>query len=212
MYEEMLIGFDAREMWLETDQINTAHEDWREKFLLRREIEKVLSADTLVWPSVFDLDKKLELPDWRGLIQDLWDDLQRMEHYLAKGWGAQWRPCSIIAVTKLVDSEWKQEMRAAGYPVKPPELDKSWSLLGYDVSDEFLLSGLSDCGYTPEDVRTLGKRWSPHLNDHHLLADWKQAVEFQKMTDERVVEHAPFYVYGLYLIRRAGKAQVESSV
>lgn len=212
MNEEMLIGFDAREMWLEADQIHTVHQDWREKFLLNQEIEKVLSTDTLVWPSVFDLDETLEPPEWRGLVQDLWDDLQRMEDYLVKGWDAQWRPCSIIAVTKLVDSEWKHEMRAAGYPVKPRELDKRWSLLGYDVSDEFLLSGLSDCGYTPKEVRTLGKRWSPYLNNHHLFTDWQQAVEFQEMTDERVVEHAPFYVYGLYLIRRAGKVQGESSV
>ncbi len=51
-FNELLLGFDAREMWLEFS------EDWSEErqrlFLLRRDIIKPLSAHTVTWRSVFD--------------------------------------------------------------------------------------------------------------------------------------------------------------
>ena len=46
----------------------------------------------------------------------------------------------------------------------------------------------------------LRRRWGPHLNEHHLFDDMDRAVEFEAMTDKRVEEHAPFYVYGIYSI------------
>lgn len=207
MYEEMVIGFDAREMWLKTDQLYVVHEDWRQKFLLRRQVDKVLSTDTLVWPSVFALNETLDPPSQRAVTQDLWGNLQEVKSCIAKGDDLPLRPCWIVGVTKLVDSGWKQEMQAAGYPIEPPELDEGWSLIGYDVSDQVLLSGLSSCSYTPDEVQTLGERWGPHLNEYHLLTSQREAVQFTKLSDGRVPGHAPFFVFGLYLIRKFGENQ-----
>ena len=202
MYEEMVIGFDVREMWLEPEAL-TVHENWKDIFLLRKQIKKVLTTGNS-WPSVFDVDDQLDeldVPRWHGGLKN---NLQKMEDYVTMGWGSQWKPCWITAVTKLVDSEWKQMMHQEGYPINPRDLDENWTLLGYDVSNEWLLSGLSGLGYYPEEVQTLGKNWGRYLNEYHLLTDLQQAIDFQKMTDERVADHAPFFVYGLYLIRRAG--------
>ena len=51
--EEVLLGFDAREMWL-TGMREMGPADGRlSQFLLRTDLDDILSADTMVWPSVF---------------------------------------------------------------------------------------------------------------------------------------------------------------
>jgi hypothetical protein len=73
--------------------------------------------------------------------------------------------------------------------------------LGFDVSDGSLLSGLSNCGYSKRDIPALRMRWAPYLNAHHLFDDLKQAYEFRDQSNQRVLEHAPFFVYGLWFIK-----------
>jgi hypothetical protein len=51
-----------------------------------------------------------------------------------------------------------------------------------------------------------------HLNDRHLFVDPKQAAEFQLLSNQRVEEHAPFFVFGIYTIpmdsvKRIGKKE-----
>ena len=74
-----LLGFDAREMWQEF------HITWsgerQEQYLLRRDIKKPLSTDTIVWSSVFEEMGELEPPVWRGAL-DLWGDLQNMVDFM----------------------------------------------------------------------------------------------------------------------------------
>ena len=59
-----------------------------------------------------------------------------------------------------------------------------------------------NCGYMPdqEDVQAMQNRWATHLNDHHLFDDPKQADEFRLLSNQRVEEHAPFFVFGIYRI------------
>ena len=51
---EVMIGFDAREWWLDFQR------EWDDKrksvFLLNEDIEKPLSVDDTVWPSLFDME------------------------------------------------------------------------------------------------------------------------------------------------------------
>jgi hypothetical protein len=200
---ELLLGFDAREMWLNFD--DTWTQDDKNLYLLKHDIDKVLSTYPDIWPSVFSLDNKLETPPWIGLLDELWENLQTMESYLQKGWGPTWKPCYVIALTRLSSLELKLETESKSV-TSPSDLDKNWSLLGYDISDEYLLSGLSSCGYSESDnVSVLRDRWAPHLNKYHLFTEKDQAIEFREMTDRRVPEHAPFFVYGIYLIRSVGK-------
>ena len=83
--------------------------------------------------------------------------------------------------------------------ITPATVSHTWELLGYDVSDEWMLSGLSNCGYG-EEAESLRPLWAPHLNEHHLFDDFEKAAEFEALTDARVEEHAPFFVYGIYSI------------
>jgi len=46
-----------------------------------------------------------------------------------------------------------------------------WALLGYDVCDDAMLSGLMNCGYWPAERAALVLRWRSKLNDRHLQPD-----------------------------------------
>ncbi|HET8679562.1 MAG TPA: hypothetical protein VFM39_05540 [bacterium] len=169
----------------------------------------------MVWPTVFDapdvehlkLDDEglgsagLPSPPWTGYAQDLWEDLPRLEEALRAGWGSHPRHCRIIAVS--VVGEW----RARVPPVTPPAVSEGWSLLGFDVSDGFLLSGLANCGYQDNEIGALRDRWVPRLNTHHLFESVVDADEFRQVSNERVKEHAPFFVYGLRLVTTMGHAK-----
>jgi hypothetical protein len=196
-----LIGFDAREMWQEY------HIAWpqerKDRYLLRQDIKKPLSTDTMVWPSVFDEVGELASPyNWRG---SLWDDLGNMIDFMKA------RPITThltfwtIGIT-LVSGEFDAGQEEMGYPTLPaldlPAGSEDWTLLGYDVSDHSLLSGLSNCGYLEEEKRRFEKQWGEHLNHYHLFTEVEPAVEFREVSDRRVPEHAPFFVYGLYLITK----------
>jgi len=73
---ELLLGYDARESWLNFQE--TWDAERRQNQLLRQEIEKPLSVDSDVWPSVFEAIPCLVRPDWTGYVQHLWDDLEAL--------------------------------------------------------------------------------------------------------------------------------------
>lgn len=198
--EERLLGFDAREMWLSFES------EWsperRDSFLLRGDLKKPLSTDTMVWASVFGLDESLEKPPgWEAF--DLWIDLDRMAASLDAGWGVERKAHWIIGLT-LRYGTFRQGDMEMGYPtldsLPMSTGSQQWTLLGYDISDASGLSGLSNCGYATDEVPALRERWGTHLNAYHLFSDVDQAIEFKKLSDNRVREHAPFFVYGLYLV------------
>lgn len=79
------------------------------------------------------------------------------------------------------------------------DLDETryWPVLGYDVADEWLVSGLVNCGYAREEKQRLSKVWIVSLTRHGLFRDANAAIDFVKVANERVPEHAPFFVYEL---------------
>lgn len=201
--EERLLGFDAREMQVEPDS------DWAEgrraAYLLRTDVDKPLSTDVLVWPSVLDVDGNVESATSVNEIFHLWNSLFHLKEYLRASEDVTRKPFWIIGITLLwsVLSEQEQELWAPRLPVtSPPARDENWSFLGYDVSDLALLSGLSNCGYDAEKLLSLKERWGPQLNRFHLFTEERQSMEFKLMNDDRVPEHAPFFVYVLYLVER----------
>ena len=78
---------------------------------------------------------------------------------------------------------------------------ETYHLLGYDVADYYLMSGLANCGYSPAEAASLAPDWAPRLNEWHLLGNSTDATAFAAVTAERVPEHAPFYAYGIYQLR-----------
>ncbi|MFL5655668.1 MAG: hypothetical protein ACJ8CB_16005 [Ktedonobacteraceae bacterium] len=204
---ELLLGFDAREMWLDPQDY---WPDSRKKmYLLRHDVVRPLSTDTVVWRTVFDAEPSLQRPPWTGPIQSLWDDLATLQEYMDTAWSARTLPYWIIAVTlqeDVCESEDLQEWYARASNIIPALRDPAWVFLGYDVSDQWLLSGLSNCGYGTNEagIQLLRATYASALNEHHLFASIKPAVDFMHVSDERVRAHAPFFVFGIWLIKKGG--------
>lgn len=158
----LVIGFDARENW------RPYPESWpqgrKDSFLLR------------VWPSIFhgseqayfpQTPKLLERPDFTGQVAGLWEDFVELKSSLAST--APSMPYRLIAIT-LVISVLGNDEGERNFGVQPKFLDPSWKLLGYDVSDGFLLSGLSNCGYSSSDILEFRKQFGSDLNENHLFS------------------------------------------
>ena len=202
---ERLMGFDVRV----GEDVVSAHWDDRRRsaYLLDEGVNRPLSVDPLVWPSLFDvghgigfsteertrlglagaLGESSALPAWVGPNRPFWEDLGALRDHL-RGTGAASPSSVLIAVT------------ICALDGTLPMPGTQWERLGYDVADSSLISGLSNCGYTAQEVAELRPTWSGRLNDHHLFEDVQPAFEFSQLTNRRVPEHAPFYVYGLYVV------------
>jgi hypothetical protein len=195
--QEQLLGFDIRETGSQMDAIWSPSR--KDTFLLRTDVTKVLSVDRYVWPKVAPgVDKNVRAPrQWRDL--GLWENLQQLREYLQQNRDAVQQPYQVIAITLLPDAlpVEEQEVWASLAPTVPASLSKEWAFLGYDIADEGFISGLSNCGYEANELH-LRDGWSPYLNDRHLFPEKEQALKFKRMTDQRVPEHAPFCIYGLY--------------
>ena len=144
-----------------------------------------------------------ERPDWIGPNIPAWEDLEKLREHLVKKGTEISRPYWIIAMTCFTDPEILSKLEYGPHfePTTPGACDESWTFLGYDVSDGSLLSGLSDCGYRDEDfIDKPRSDWAKRLNQNHLFDSLEAADAFRVFSDRKVIEHAPFLVYGLHLI------------
>lgn len=205
---DALLGFDARPVGPLID------EPWsperRQRYLLR-DVSRPLSVDHRVWwPSAFRHPREgtessplgwIPRPEWIG-PNDLWDNLEQMESALD---ATPAPPRGIERVWKIALS-WHEngELRLDRHglyiePMRPAAISATWECLGYDVADP-TISGLSNCGYDPDERTALIPRWAPRLNEHHLFTQLDDAYAFRELTNQRVTEHAPFFVFGLWRI------------
>ena len=200
---ELLLGFDAREMWL--DIAEYWPEERKRTFLLRQDIVRPLSTDEYVWRSVFDVDISLQYPQWTGPIQNLWDNLDTLQEYLDTTWSERTLPYWLMAVTlqeEVCERENLLEWHDRVSNLITTPRDPAWAFLGYDVSDKWLTSGLNNCGFKESEMQILRDTYASYLNEHHLFDALKPAVDFMHVSDERVRAHAPFFVFGLWLIKK----------
>jgi len=161
----------------------------------------------VTWRSVFDAQTSPQPPVWEHLIMGLWNNLATLLEYLDTAWSARTHPYWLIAVTLQEDvreSENLLERYARTSNIIPALRDPAWAFLGYDVSDQWLLSGLSNCGYGTNEskIQILRETYASDLNEHHLFASIKPAVDFMHVSDERVQANAPFFVFGIWLIKK----------
>jgi hypothetical protein len=211
-----LIEFDvraAREQYVDRHWLRNS----RAEYLLRPDVEWPLSIDTMVWPSVFfsrifvnpavescstievdpDVDRDYRLKLER--VRELYDTHRALA------------PGGILVAIELL-SERTAEGPSILYenggvqcgiwleptvPASPPE---GSILLGYDVADAGRISGLANCGYTEAETSELSPVWAPRLNVYGLFSSLADAVAFRQVCDQRVEEHAPFWVYALWRI------------
>ena len=179
---EETIGFDLRS--IVPDPSWTA--DRRTSYLLRRDVPSVRSIDTLVWERPPGLPRP-------PVPERLWPNLSD----LFAAAGALDR-AGVVAVRITAFPE--DEPTPEGLdPIEPAA--ERYDLLGYDVADYWQLSGLTNCGYSPEEAASLAPVWAPLLNEWHLFDNPDDATAYADVTEKRVPEHAPFYAYGIYRLR-----------
>jgi len=80
------------------------------------------------------------------------------------------------------------------------EVQPNWEFLGFDVADGVCISGLCNCGYNESEATILRREWGHRLNAHGLFSNVVDALAFRQLTDERVPEHAPFFIYELWIL------------
>lgn len=170
--------------------------------LLRADIVRPLSTDRMVWGRPPEAEQYLESPMLFGM-EGLYADLTEL-HKIVHATGSPVRPPYWLIAITLEWEFWSRADKQLWRPDLPETVPSArkleWPFLGYDVSDEALISGLSNCGFEPGEKERLDPKWGKLLNEYHLFTSLPEAIEFASVTDERVPEHSPFLVYGLYRI------------
>jgi hypothetical protein len=207
-----LVGFDIR-LPLSEYLDHWWDEDQREQYLLRPEIEWPLSVDGLVWPSLFRFGQSA-IPqlsairdrtiDWLGFDDpgELGENLDVLRVRAGS------RSGTAIAIELFTDqvpegnyiTYFDKEAGRCGLEVlttRPSSIPRDSEFLGFDIADGAHISGLSNCGYTEVERAPLREHWAWRLNDYGLLHSLPDAMEFRDMTDSRVSEHAPFWIFGI---------------
>jgi hypothetical protein len=155
-----------------------------------------------VWPSNLVEHDPQQLSSYNehfGLIAGLADLRELLLHRTEP----DVRRCHIVAIAIVLSglSPYEREqVQSRLVKTTPAVPDSSWILLGYDIADIWFVSGLSNCGYEANERQALSDQFGQHLNQHHLFADFSQANQFRLISNRRIPEHAPFYVFGLYLV------------
>jgi hypothetical protein len=211
-----LLGFDAR--LAESNGANAPlPEGVRRELLLRPEILRPLSVDSHIWPAHYDASAYIApsgevdreaMARSSDFSSGLWPNLRKLLRRVRE----DGRMADIIGVELLVTAD----SSIGDYPSPliytdaiPQTLPADSELLGFDVADSGLYSGLCNCGYTPEERQQLTPIWADKINDAGLLRELDDAIGFRALSDLRVPEHAPFWVYRLHRLGHESQPRVE---
>jgi hypothetical protein len=205
------IGFDAREA---PELAEYLHGQWR---ISGR--GPALSTDENIWLELWTalerLQRPIELPEWHGSRQHLWDSLPNLEVFLTAHDAKLPKPYWVIAIGWSDTIRPPREIHGVDVVIPysedafvdytdPLETDPAWELLGYDVSDFWLQSAVSNCGLWSEEFDGRNALYEGDLNEHILFCSPDIADQFRQDADLLVPEHAPFFVYSLHKIRVVG--------
>jgi hypothetical protein len=192
-FECGLVGFDVR---AHPSVEDPCWNDERRSAFTLRDVVRPLSVDQLVWRSIFAEPNEGE---WRGVL-DHWSSFSQMKARAELTGLVGGNVCNVAVhvVWELLSlqerADWKNERLDQNVEVDPTT---TWRLVGYDVADQWLLSGLSNCGYSVQERDPWRARWGATLNESHLFDDRAAARAFAIATNQRVREHAPFFVYAV---------------
>jgi len=201
-----LLGFDAREHPEDCDKTPFPH-DIREELFLPPEITCPFSVDNHIWPTQFlyfpqiahlfpkgNIDLIETDPDCEG---GLWLNLARMQQRLSDNKRKAIRiAVELFAPEDATVDEFPSSLIYS--ETDPKDLPGQSVFLGYDVADVGFCSGLSNCGYTLEERDRLRPQWKNLINDFGLIETQQDALTFKEISDRRVPEHLPFWVYRLH--------------
>jgi hypothetical protein len=52
------------------------------------------------------------------------------------------------------------------------------------------------------EVQAISEKYLPSLNEYHLFTSVESAAQFIPLAEEEARAHAPFFVFGLWLIKK----------
>lgn len=194
MSQEVFLGYDVRTS-LEGHIENSWDTARRSDYLLRPEIIRPVSVDRIVWPSLLTD----ETPPF-GLLTTL-DEVVRSMKELERSVGGEPTLIGIFGFPNrecTIPAAWSM---AVGTQPTPECIHGVTKDLGFDVADEFMLGGLSNCKITPEERGRICESWIRKVNMYGLLEDLESASMVKTVYDLLVPEHSPFYVYFIQQIR-----------
>jgi hypothetical protein len=178
----------------------------RQKYLLDPEVRTPLSVDTEVWPTMDDSalgytlladfdEAPYSAPNALSLYQLKSDSIGSV---IAPNGGYQ-----IVGIG--VESDIAVQLRKTKFIIDPTTTaalhGNDLVLLGYDVCDEGLISGLMNCALESRDKLEMRNRYAQRLNPHGLISDFEVAKKFANDADLYVPEHAAFFPVGLFVPR-----------
>ena len=218
--KEWIIGYDAREMWHHNFEGMKKQKPTSIGFL-RDGIVKPLTVDSSIWPCVFndghyprlsDAEREkiglgtVQLPEWTGINMPLWENLEKLEKYLAEYETELTKPYWIIAITGLMqDLELKpiKEDWPRFGATNPSTLDTSWQMVGYDIVTRWHECSLTGASYEGSEayLQSLKEKWGLCLNEYHLFKDIDHALEFRAFENDRIPSDSPHFIHGIWLIR-----------
>jgi len=227
MYKKEIVGFDVREMWLDVTSQWTP--DKKGRILLRLDVSKPLSVDRHVWFSVFSelsqpnlwygLDKYLKYydKDWDSTFSNIkmlsvpnnyrprgvWRNLDELQHYVQMAWKNAWKPSCMVAIIEVISDDTGEDEKYEGpEPISPNTIDNMWILLGYDVADYELITGLFNGEMDANEAIIMQHEWGNYLNGNHLFIEPQKAFEYITVANSKYPSHKPYYVYALYEIQK----------
>jgi len=183
----------------------------RSRFLLLDSLRFALSFDDLVWPRCGSVEEwsntfSVDLTSAYGLDGcEFLDELMLLHPGLSQLETPPLpAPCQLVAVS--TPHSWDAfELRSDELCSSFPQVAKSlpwadkWTFLGFDVVESCLgISGLSNCGYSADDLAVLGPKYGQSLNGCGLFEDIEEAAKCSRDTTDRVPEHAPFLPVALF--------------
>jgi hypothetical protein len=185
------LGFDVRQPLGDCDATQWTRER-REQFLIRPEVLCPLSVDRSVWPQPWE-------PSNEAGPLHLWGSVSQILNTLPEVISGEPGSPIVIEIAVIALEHMYQHWKNVFEGTLHPELDRAMGIrfrdCGYDVADQFLLSGLSNCMLNPEELENLRKSWKTSINSHGLFAGPEDAVRYSSTCDSLVPEHAPFCAY-----------------
>lgn len=179
----------------------------RQKYLLKPDVRHVLSFDDTVWPlcgteqqarAIFaePVSNGPEVDESCAYLTELF--------VLRAGQRDSPPDCVLVAaVGPCARGTLDQPIERAEEKFRSilKELEGSWRLLGFDVVEAYLgISGLSNTGYSENELASLQPRYTQLINEHGLLPDLVSAMDFARERTKQIIEHAPFLPVALFVL------------
>lgn len=205
---QKIIGFSlnifpelcAKEIWTLSN---------RQRYLLNSKIFQPLTADEMMWPSLKEDELKevfdVFIKQTGHSVEHLHNSINLLKyipdswfHYSAEIWVTiGWLMAFSVENKKAEELQHVYgKLNITGKEVEDIISD-GWILVGYDIVDDGSISGLANCSYKSGEKERLSS-YVPLLNQYGLFNSYVHANEFCEKTNERVPEHAPFCIQGIW--------------